>query len=88
MFHKIIDMAIDSQSTRLFVTDYFNNAIRLVQLGQPHYPVTTVTIKINGPWGIAIDGSDSTLYVSSNADCKIWKLTLSSFIAIPLVGTG
>jgi hypothetical protein len=28
------------------------------------------------------------LYVSSNADCKIWKLTLSSYITTPLVGTG
>jgi len=58
----------------LFVSDYFNNAIRRIDLRNNSY-VSTSFGSISLPFGLAIDKNESYVYVASAARV-VYKLSL------------
>jgi len=69
-------MDVDQEGGFIYVSDNVNNRIRKVSIATSE--VTTIATNIGSPVGIAFDSWASTpcLYVASNSDSVIYKITL------------
>ena len=75
LFNKIRGIAISSDSSYLYLSDYVNNRICRVDLMNVGYNSITVATGISGPYGIVMGKNDQVLYVVSQLFNAVYQIS-------------